>query len=458
MERIDLKIKEPTPMDANEALKQYRRNIYEFIDYLHKYASDMKIDLETIDEINKLGQKQGKLDYRGNYNDRVKYEELESKIHDKINELSFPNLIDVKAKELKLYQYSTIEIRNNLDPARHILDDIKPKEIQQIIEAKDKYLTFRKETQFCTFLNGALFIDLDEGLREFFRLFTDVSDMERVLPQPIPTPTPQIEPEKIKNNFDSGDIGQAIEHFRELEKKAEESVNQFTYAYGEEYETIQRCFDAYFKKEGIIIPASADEFLTWLAVKYPDDPTGHMVTKAKDPHNYKLFHEYQVRRLNNSGWDLNSEFKFWQKGWEHEPNNKGNLYEVDRMLVERIFDFCQNEVKKPIFKIDKTEFLKRFERADFSGDICTRRNKTKIRTIVYKVSLLGAMNDNWYTDAVESLGITKSQCSGFYYEQSFGNGLETIIKEYQNMKLKLNELTSELDKSINRKIKQSNPK
>lgn len=159
------------------------------------------------------------------------------------------------------------------------------------------------------------------------------------------------------------------ERFNELVKGMNDAINQFTYAYGEEYETIQRCFDAYFKKEGIIIPASADEFLTWLAVKYPDEPIGNMVAKAKDPHNYKLFHEYQVRRVDNRGWDLDKELEFWQKGGEYEPNNC-NLYKFDKIIDAA---FQEHEPEKYIerqMRIAERDFF--YKPDDFIDDLLLR--------------------------------------------------------------------------------------
>lgn len=246
------------------------------------------------------------------------------------------------------------------------------------------------------------------------------------------------------------------ERFNELVKGMNDAINQFTYAYGEEYETIQRCFDAYFKKEGIIIPASADEFLTWLAVKYPDEPIGNMVAEAKDPNNYKLFHEYQVRRVNNRGWDLDKELEYLEKGGEYKQDDC-NLYEVNRMLVERIFDLCQNKVRKPIFNIDKTEFLERFERAYFYGNIYTKGSKTKIRTIVYGAYYFGAVNNDWYTDAVKSLGITKSQCSRKPKDDDLFDKLGKVIKIYNNIKPKLENIDNEYKMETNKELKRLDP-
>ena len=112
---------------------------------------------------------------------------------------------------------STTDLRNNLNPAIH-LDSIKPAEEAEIIEAKDKYLTFRKETGFCSFMTGLLFHDLDSALISFFGAFTDVSDMKRTQSEP-PTPQPEADPvETIINNFNGDSVDDIIDHFRSLEK------------------------------------------------------------------------------------------------------------------------------------------------------------------------------------------------------------------------------------------------
>ena len=51
--------------------------------------------------------------------------------------------------------------------------------------------------------------------------------------------------------------------------------------------------------------------------------------------------------------------------------------------------------------------MNRFAKADFSGNICTVRNKLKIQIIIHAVvteMMMGAKTDDWYSDAVESLG------------------------------------------------------
>lgn len=206
-----------------DQLKDYRKNVLEFIDYLHENRSYMKDDVRTIERVRGIHEKQHHLKPKDNYKDAREFKELQSRKESELDNLIWNNLITSKAKELNLYEGdSTIDLRNNLDPAIH-LDSIKPAEEAEIIEAKDKYLTFRKETGFCDFGAGFLFHDLDSALISFFGAFTDVSDMERALsqpqPQPISQPQPEADPAKdITNHFDRAPIKEVIEHFKDLEK------------------------------------------------------------------------------------------------------------------------------------------------------------------------------------------------------------------------------------------------
>jgi hypothetical protein len=201
-----------------DQLKNYRKNVLEFIDYLHENRSYMKDDIKLINEIQALHDKQHNLKRNENYKDARKFKEIQSGKVSKLDNLTWNNLITSKAKELNLYEGdSTIDLRNNLNPAIH-LDFIKTAEADEIIKAKDKYLTFRKETGFCSFMTGLLFHDLDGALISFFGAFTDVSDMKRTQSEP-PAPQPEADPvETIINNFNGDSVDNIIDHFRSLEK------------------------------------------------------------------------------------------------------------------------------------------------------------------------------------------------------------------------------------------------
>lgn len=203
-----------------DQLKEYRKNVLEFIDYLHENRSYMKDDIKLINEIQALHDKQHNLKRNENYKDARKFKEIQSGKVSKLDNLTWNNLITSKAKELNLYEGdSTIDLRNNLNPAIH-LDFIKTAEADEIIKAKDKYLTFRKETGFCSFMTGLLFCDLDLALIDFFGAFTDVSDMKRTQTE-SPAPQPEADPvviETMINNFNGDNIDKVKDHFRSLEK------------------------------------------------------------------------------------------------------------------------------------------------------------------------------------------------------------------------------------------------
>lgn len=204
-----------------DQLKNYRKSILEFIDYLHENRGYMKDDVKTIEKCREIDNRQFlELKPKENYKDMREFKKIQSEKEELYDSLTWDNLIIEKAKELELYENSTLDIRNRLNTTMHLMDDIKPAEEAEIIEAKEKYLTFRKETDFCSFLTGSLFHDLDLALTEFFGAFTDVSDMKRTQSEP-PTPQPEVGPldtETITNNFNSDSIENIKEHFRDLEK------------------------------------------------------------------------------------------------------------------------------------------------------------------------------------------------------------------------------------------------
>lgn len=214
------KINTENRFETTYRLKEYRAAVLKFIDYLYDNRSYMKDDISTINTIRRIQNKQYRLKPKGSYKDAREFKDLQSRKEAELDNLTFTNLITSKAKELGLYENSTIDIRNNLNPAIHLMYDIRPSEAEKIKEAKDKYLTFRKDTEFCDFMCGFLFADLDEALIEFFGAFTDVSDMKRTQPEPAIT-HPEVdtdETEFITNNFNGDDIENVLSHFQSLEK------------------------------------------------------------------------------------------------------------------------------------------------------------------------------------------------------------------------------------------------
>ena len=118
-----------------------------------------------------------------------------------------------------------------------------------------------------------------------------------------------------------------------------------------------------------------------------------------------------------------------------KDNNEEEKYTVDNGLVRVIFSFCK---ERNILRDEITELklMIRFAKADFSGDICTAGNKLKIQIIIHAVvteMMMGAKTDDWYSDAVESLGITKPNCSK-NHSPKFKEDLICAIKEYKSQR------------------------
>lgn len=162
--------------------------------------------------------------------------------------------------------------------------------------------------------------------------------------------------------------------------------------------------------------------------------------------NFNIFFKEKMDENNgiSSGepsrrWDdlrsfFNYEISLFIKELKDKPGiiNPTEKHDVDTSLIGKIYKFCQKDMRSPIFLISEIELMNRFENADFSGDIFTKQNKTKIWTIIYCVSSLeGVMNDEWYSAAVKSIGISKKQCSGLSHNLDLKDGLESIIKMWK---------------------------
>lgn len=130
-------------------------------------------------------------------------------------------------------------------------------------------------------------------------------------------------------------------------------------------------------------------------------------------------------------------------------------YKVDYSLFKLIYNYCQG--KKPVFNIDEIDFFDRVARADFSGNITTKSNKGKIRTLIHSLVTNGIVNENWYSDSVDSINIVKGDCSGYKHNIDFLGDLNEVIKAYKNKKIDFEKIDLFLKNDIEKKLKQFNP-
>ena len=130
-------------------------------------------------------------------------------------------------------------------------------------------------------------------------------------------------------------------------------------------------------------------------------------------------------------------------------------YKVDYSLFKLIYNYCQG--KKPVFNIDEIDFFDRVARADFSGNITTKSNKGKIRTLIHSLVINGIMNEDWYSDSVDSINIVKGDCSGYKHNIAFLGNLNEVIKAYKNIKMNFEAIDLSLKNDIEKRLKQFNP-
>ncbi len=159
-----------------------------------------------------------------------------------------------------------------------------------------------------------------------------------------------------------------------------EALKHFRVTYVREYDIIRTKYDAYFQKEGYITPHDADEFLLWLMCKNEYVSDVNLIEEAKNPHNYKLFHEYGLRCLNGD-WDLMKELDYWQVVQtdrqiihKEDPEKQMDLKRLKedpkkQMDLERLNELFDPKLHINIdrFKSDLKEFAPRYKKMEVAA-------------------------------------------------------------------------------------------
>lgn len=63
--------------------------------------------------------------------------------------------------------------------------------------------------------------------------------------------------------------------------------------YEKEFNEILEAYQNYCRVNGLIVPKDENEFFRWIAIRYPEENLPIIIEAAKNPYNYKLFHEYK---------------------------------------------------------------------------------------------------------------------------------------------------------------------
>lgn len=94
---------------------------------------------------------------------------------------------------------------------------------------------------------------------------------------------------------------------QELLKKTSQDVKIILQDYESEYNKIQESYGAYFYNNGYIKPYDINDFFYWIAEEYPDENLPFIIEAAKKPSNYKKFHLFKEKLLDDiENHDLNN--------------------------------------------------------------------------------------------------------------------------------------------------------
>ncbi|CAA7195871.1 hypothetical protein [Chryseobacterium potabilaquae] len=98
-----------------------------------------------------------------------------------------------------------------------------------------------------------------------------------------------------------------------LTKLTAEQGKKILKEYEAEFNKVLDGYKDYCRVNGFVIPKDTNEFFSWVALRYPDENLPFIIEVAKNPYNYKLFHDYKERLFNNPDWSSKKEFEYLQK-------------------------------------------------------------------------------------------------------------------------------------------------
>lgn len=158
--------------------------LFNFIDYLDKNKIEyIEKYIPLCNELQNLNKKRSELKPHGNYIDKQQYDRIQNQIKEKFSPITSNifNPILNKLRELEIWSgdetYSSIW-NNNISTISDFKGDFTSEDIIQVIQYKQKYLSFRAETNTDFLCLSFVFHSLDEILKELFDFFKDTNENE----------------------------------------------------------------------------------------------------------------------------------------------------------------------------------------------------------------------------------------------------------------------------------------
>ncbi len=155
--------------------------LFQFIEFLHSNTENFKQFDNVVNELHLLDKKRSEVRHQKNFKDKLKYDEVQAEIKQKMNVISV-NIIQVmqaKAIELNICDLNNSETLRNWNVSE--IDNLKKvfseNDIPIILKQIRKYIEFRTKTN-CTYFQDFFFNDLDKMLKELFDFFKESTENE----------------------------------------------------------------------------------------------------------------------------------------------------------------------------------------------------------------------------------------------------------------------------------------
>ena len=158
--------------------------LFEFIDYLDTIKTELiKKYIPLCEELNNLDIQRSKLKPKNNYIDKQRYDDIQKEIKEKFEPITENIYVPVlnKLKELKIWSGDDVFTsiwNNNMSAVHDLRENFTSDDLIKINNYKQKYLSFRTETNsnFCCL--QIVFSNLDDVLKELFDFFKDTPENE----------------------------------------------------------------------------------------------------------------------------------------------------------------------------------------------------------------------------------------------------------------------------------------
>lgn len=158
--------------------------LFAFIDYLDTNKIEyIEKYIPLCDELNKLDIQRSKLRPKSNYIDKQKYDDIQKEISEKFQPITENIYIPVlnKLKELEIWSGDDVFTsiwNNNISAIYNFKESFESDDIPKVLSYKQKYLSFRRETNSNFLCLQFVLSNLDDIYKELFDFFKDSSENE----------------------------------------------------------------------------------------------------------------------------------------------------------------------------------------------------------------------------------------------------------------------------------------